>query len=460
MSYADARNQATRDAFKSVLNGLVAHYDPARPTVILLPGGMGSQLDRSNARYAGNPIDFKDFSTLWVSAGVLLRQAALGLAMDTADHDIDDYIIVPDGPIRFPFLAAYEGAQKYFADNSYNFAIAGYDWRRELQEAATNLHQFLRDFQTEITAKGLADPLPRTSLYCHSQGGLVARLYMSFPNSLASALQAVITIATPFYGTATHMQRYFAGDPTLNLIYERAKVAGIVGTLPGPYALMPMDHATWNARKDILGVAKYPVLDANGAIADPYDVANVGTRYPDWVDANYIEAARLARVAIDADLPAGILSKVFHLRSDYTPTYAHFQWPILPAHFNADTSPDPLVVAQNGSVGGDGTVPAFSARLAQSSDNHILTVPTTQLHQDLAENARVLQAVGLIIGTGAMPATASLTAPDRTYSQPAMASRGAVAQVLTAAGNKTLADGDPRLNAPDMQRAILREFLK
>jgi len=320
MSYADARNQATRDAFKSVLDGLVAQYKPAWPTVILLPGGMGSQLDRSNAPYASNPIDFRDFKTLWVSAGVLLEQAALGLEMDTAEHDVGNYLIVPDGPIRFPLLAAYEGAQKYFADNSFNFAIAGYDWRRELQEAAINLHQFLRDFQTEITAKGLADPLPRTSLYCHSQGGLVARLYLSFPGSLAATLQAIITIATPFYGTATHMQRYFVGDPTLNLIYEPAKVARIVGTLPGPYALMPMDYATWNARRDLLGVARYPVLGANGSVADPYDAANAGTRYPAWVNANYIEAARLARVAIDADLSADILKKVFHLRSDYTPT--------------------------------------------------------------------------------------------------------------------------------------------
>jgi len=119
-----------------------------------------------------------------------------------------------------------------------------------------------------------------------------------------------------------------------------------------------------------------------------------------------------------------------------------------------------LAVAPGGSVGGDGTVPAFSARLAQSSDSHILTVPTTQQHQDLAENARVLQAVGHIISTGAMPAAASLNAPDQTYAHPAMASRGEVAQVLTAAGNNALPAGDPRLNAAHMQRGILREFLK
>jgi hypothetical protein len=156
------------------------------------------------------------------------------------------------------------------------------------------------------------------------------------------------------------------------------------------------------------------VLGADGATADPYDGTNIGTRYPAWVNRDLLEAARLARVAIDADLPTGILDKVFHLRSDRTATGAGFQWSTLPADFNPNTSKAPLAVAPGGSVGGDGTVPAFSARLAQSRESHVLTVPTTQLHQDLAENARVLQAVGLILSTGAMPAANSLTGPIRS----------------------------------------------
>jgi hypothetical protein len=68
---------------------------------------------------------------------------------------------VPDGPLRFPFVAAYQGTMQFFADNPTNFAVFGYDWWRELQEAAVNLHEFLADFRTEVTARGCQDPLSK-----------------------------------------------------------------------------------------------------------------------------------------------------------------------------------------------------------------------------------------------------------------------------------------------------------
>lgn len=457
MSYADARLQAVRDAATSVLDTLLASYDPDRPTVILLPGGMGSQLDRSNAAYTGDPIPLTDFAVLWIGLGVLLDHTALNLEIDPNGEDADSYLIVPDGPLRFPSLAAYAGTQRFFADNHVNYAVLGYDWRRDLQEGAISLHEFLSDFRTEVQARFQRDPLSQTSLLCHSQGGLVAKLYLAFPNNFGPALQAVITVAAPFYGTASQMPRYFKGDPTLNLLYRPADVARITGTLPGPYVLLPMDHATWEARKDVLQVPQYPVQAPDGADIDPYDIANVG-HYPSWVAADFLEAARLARVAIDADLPDGILRKVFQLRAVSTATDAGFIWAPLPADFDPASSPDPLQTVRQ--VGGDGTVPEFSSHLAQSDAAHVLTVPTSQLHEDLAENARVLQAVKFVLDNGRMPADADITAPDETYTQPATASRDEVAQLLTAAGNGQLPADHPRLRQPDMARGILREFLK
>jgi hypothetical protein len=41
-----------------------------------------------------------------------------------------------------------------------------------------------------------------------------------------------------------------------------------------------------------------------------------------------------------------------------------------------------------------------------------------------------------------------------------MASRAEVAQLMSEGGNKTLAKHDPRLTAHEMQRRMLREFLK
>ena len=463
MSYTDARNQAAFDAAKSTLDDLLARYDPGQPTVILLPGGMGSQLDRSNQPYAGNPLSFSDFGVIWIGDGIIFNQDALKLEIDAQGEDDGQFIVVPDGPLRFPTLAAYAGTERFFADNSWNYAALGFDWRRSVQDAGVILDFFLSSLQSAVMARGQSDPLPRTSLLCHSQGGLVAKLYLHFPNSLGAQLQSIITVATPFYGTGTHMQRYFIGDPTLNLLYAPADVARITGGLPGPYVLMPMDHETWQARGTQLGVATYPVRGADGTPADPYDRANLGTRYPTWVDGDLLEEARLTRMAMDKDLPTDLVAKVFHLRSDHTATMAYFTWAELPGSFDPASLVSPIQPDNGrpdlGLTMGDGTVPAFSARLAQSAADHILTVPTTQTHQDLAENARFLEAIKIILDTGAMPAVTQLTALDETYSQPATAPPIAVRQLLQDAGAGKVAKDDSRLAGADIQRGILREFL-
>ncbi|HEV2187819.1 MAG TPA: hypothetical protein VGR70_11465 [Stellaceae bacterium] len=463
MAYSDSRKQAATDAAQSVCDGLAAAYLPGRQTVILLPGGMGSQLNRSPTPYAGADIPLPSFVPFWITAGTIFDQNALELAIDSTGADKDDYIVVADGPLRFIGLASYEGTQKFFQDQGLNYAVFGYDWRRDLQEAALNLHDLLVNFQAAVTGQGHPDPLPTTSLLCHSQGGMVAKIYLDLPNSLAGALQYVITIATPFYGTGTHMQRYFVGDSTLNLLYNPDDVATITGGLPGPYVLMPMDRQTWQNRGGQLGVASYPVLAPDGSPADPYDQGSLGGRYPAWMSGDYLEDARQARLALDADLSPNLLAKVFHLLSDSTPTPAYFRWAALPAGFDPRITPCPLVPdparGNLGMVGGDGTVPAFSAALAQAG-NQALTVPTTQQHQDLAENARCLQAVGMILANGTLPSAAQLNAADETYSRPPTASPAEVQQTLSAVGAGTIPRNDPRLNDPAFQRGAAREFLK
>src|SRR5258708_17585395 len=147
MSYADARIQAARDAAKSTLDDLLARYQPGQPTVILLPGGMGSQLDRSDRAYAGAPISFADFRVIWIDGGILFERDALKLAIDDQEQDQNHFVVAADGPLRFPLLAAYAGSERFFADNAINYAALGYDWRRSLQEAAGNLNFFLASFQ-------------------------------------------------------------------------------------------------------------------------------------------------------------------------------------------------------------------------------------------------------------------------------------------------------------------------
>jgi hypothetical protein len=367
---------------------------------------------------SGDPIKFGNFEVVWVSLGLLFRQDGLNLEIDPEAQDKDAFIIVPDGPVEFALIPAYDGTRAFFQDNGYNYCVFGYDWRRPIQEAADNLQSFLTDVQAAVQNQFGEDPLPKTTVLCHSQGGLVAKLFLHLPNTLGAAIERVITIATPFYGTASQTQRFFQGEDILNILYGAQRVAPVVGALPGPYVLMPMDHATWVARGAALGVPNYPVLDEAGAPADVYDLANM-PKYPPWVSGDFVDNARLVRLTMDLDLPDPLLAKFFHLRADTTHTMALFRWGPLPVGYVAGQSTPNFNLdggAPNGGmVPGDGTVPAFAAALAQNL-GRVLTVPTLQLHEDLAENARFLTAVKAVIDAGALPDPATLEGlPDAAY---------------------------------------------
>ncbi len=54
----------------------------------------------------------------------------------------------------------------------------GYDWRRPLEEAPGYLEHFLNLLRFQVVSRHGFDPLPTTTLLCHSQGGLVAKVLM------------------------------------------------------------------------------------------------------------------------------------------------------------------------------------------------------------------------------------------------------------------------------------------
>jgi hypothetical protein len=466
MDYNDGHNQAVADAYKSAIAALLRSYTPGRRLAILLPGGMGSELEWSPRPFAGEPIDFAGYEVVWISAGILFRQDGLKLEMDAQQRQADGHLIVPNGPLRFALIPAYDGTGAFFNDIGYNYCVFGFDWRRTIQEAAVNLQSFLMNLQIAVQDRFGEDPLPKTSLICHSQGGLVAKIFLHLPNSLGGVLERVITIATPFYGTATHAQRYFEGDPTLDILYGAPKVAQIVGTLPGPYVLMPMDLATWQKHGAFFGLARYPVLAENGGTADLYDIANMA-RYPAWVARDYVAGALLVRSTLDRDLPPELLAKVFHLRAESSHTMASFRWTQLPPGYVPGQSPSNFVLDGDapggGVVPGDGTVPGFSAALTQAPTTQIRTVPTAQTHQDLGENARFLTAVQGIIETGAIPEDAALEeVRDETYSAAdrPKAPPAEVRQFLGDVAAGRVQAGDPRAAESGMARGLVREFLK
>ena len=60
-----------------------------------------------------------------------------------------------------------------------NYTEFGFDWRREIRTAAGYLRTFLRMIREKVTARGLENPLPELTLFAHSMGGLVGKLFIN-----------------------------------------------------------------------------------------------------------------------------------------------------------------------------------------------------------------------------------------------------------------------------------------
>jgi hypothetical protein len=96
-------------------------------------------------------------------------------------------------------------------------------------------------------------------------------------------------------------------------------------------------------------------------------------------------------------LPKPVLDRIFHIRSQSEKTWIEQFWqPIDGSKFNPDKK-SPL----SGVDGrGDGTVPFWSARLAQTPPSQVYAVKNKVEHQEMLEHSEVLQAIRRIIETG------------------------------------------------------------
>jgi hypothetical protein len=76
MPYDKYRKELIAGYYDYQLEGLMSGYDPAKPTIILLPGGMGSQLERTEHEYPASPNVIND--VVWMDLGVLPLGATHG----------------------------------------------------------------------------------------------------------------------------------------------------------------------------------------------------------------------------------------------------------------------------------------------------------------------------------------------------------------------------------------------
>jgi pimeloyl-ACP methyl ester carboxylesterase len=421
MNYDSIRKKEIRDAHNRHIEEFARGYKRKRPTIVFLPGGMGSQIDRSDRPYAGDASLPFQYDPIWMDPGIVFDKEALQLEIQANSRDIGNHICIPNGPLRY-LLKPYNASEEYFREKGFNYLVFGFDWRRPLAESADFLKTFLRRLKDRVQYLWQADPLPNTTILCHSMGGLVAKVFLHsvFQKNAATAdvgkwMCRLVTVATPFYGTATHMTRYYKGQQPLNTLYTANKLARLTATFPGPYILMFLDAKSYSQCANELEISRYPVRDAEnpGMAADPFN-QNLFGRYPPWVSPGYLGLASQMRKVITRPLPDAVVARVFHIRARRIKTWVELKWKAVNgASFNPHKDDSPIT-GKNGE--GDGTVPFWAARLVQVPDSQVFNLKKAKKHQELLEHRETLKVITLLIEQGKMPKTVKV--PDKSLGSP------------------------------------------
>jgi pimeloyl-ACP methyl ester carboxylesterase len=467
MDYETARDREITIAYDALIEDLVdQNFRAGMDTIVLLPGGMGSQLDQSRRPFSGKATqDLGPYDPIWVDLGLLFDRDARGLEIEADGRDKGGHIVRPSGPIHFfTFFEPYAAPAKHFQRLGYNFIVFPYDWRRPLTESADYLERFLRRLGSRVEQRRGENPLPRTTLLCHSMGGLVAKVFMhrafsatAGPAQHDKLYRRIITAGTPFYGTSTHVQRYYRGEELLSRVgYSVKEMTRIVGSLPGPYVLNYLDRKTFQSAGAVLGLPRYPMRDDNVANeADPLDPANV-SNFGGVANADHMDLARRTFAVINKPLNKGLIDRVFSIRGGTSqPTAMSVEQRWSKTANGAYRAPEALAVGP-----GDGTVPAWSARLAQTetdAPNHVFDPPTANDHQTLLENGQVLDAIEHAIVNDAFPPP---TLAPSIVEPAARSSREEVAQLMDKVASGAVPRTDPAATNPADWQRLLEEITR
>jgi hypothetical protein len=396
-----------------------------RQTVFFFPGGLANQLLRATKKFqvgTTKPQTF-DYEAVWLNEETAKRGSTryLKLHRDRTGvfRDQGDRIIVASGMI---WSVLYAGFIDWCANNNLNLLVLDWDWRRRLEDTVTFfIRTFLPFFKARVLAAGLPDPLAKFSLIGHSFGGMLVNLVLRGNDPIVAGLARAITVATPFYGYAGQVHRWFEGDWLVNgdnNIFKQ-EIMEVVASLPAVYTLQYLDEVTYRESATQSGLAldpdfplvSYPSMDATDTTvrADAYNPKTNGSRvrYPakTGFDLAELDYARLQVQQLAAPMAANLSEKFYNIRgvttlSDgQTPrsnTLGDVTWDWVPTSFD---STDPSPISNGAQVPGDDTQPAWSARLASNAQASCITVRAKDIsHMVLMNHSRTLDALAAILG--------------------------------------------------------------
>lgn len=411
------------------------NYIAGRPTVFLLPGGVGSQLMRADRRSDQGP-PFA-YSVAWAHCGIIfeesedLRLTSKGDGADQYYEDSDGRYVVPEGGVDTSFILAafrpYRGFIQWCRDNQINLLVLGWDWRRGIEHSANFfLDSFLPMFEAQLAD---LDPLTNFTIIGHSAGGMVVKeiLNRADDNDYVRRMRRAITVGAPFYGYANQTLNYIEGNflnffmPGGNSGEEGPKaLISLMCSMPGSYEFLYLDKATYDARQgdfaadpDGYNLLSYPSTDRDtGEVVDPFDPEGLQPdvhgcyRYPmDYgFSGDLLAQAKVVSRKVAAELPESVAGKLFCIRGvqnqNKTPirltcrrvpqNYAPY-----PTRSDADR---PVAVF---SGPGDGVQAAWGARLLGLPDpGQVITIRGDEQeidHEVLMNSRRVQREIGRLL---------------------------------------------------------------
>jgi pimeloyl-ACP methyl ester carboxylesterase len=224
---------------------MTANADPVtgRDAVVIIPGVMGSELvETATGRTLWGLADASWYASAWTTGASL---ASLAVTDEERAGQVGR--ITARRLLRFPaFAPMLRGFEPYTSmtqrvRRTVRHAAAvlefPYDWRLSVEH---NAHRLVSAAERHLDGwrahpDGHRDA--RLVLVAHSMGGLVATYFVAVLG-WASAVRAVVTLGTPFYGAAkvAHLLSTGRGAP---LPLPRRRLRALALTLPGLYDLLP-----------------------------------------------------------------------------------------------------------------------------------------------------------------------------------------------------------------------------
>lgn len=426
MTYEEARDEAQCLELDAAIDVFISRCPPPAPatvrrqTLILLLGGAGSQLKRTRGKYSkgDDPSKFS-YDTVWLNCQTLLG-AALRLRMKRSGStwvESDGHIVVAGGSVEFLHFTPYDGFVAWCTQRNIDVLCYGYDWRRPFDEMADFfVTRFLPRFQRRVLKACGFDPLADYALVGHSQGGMLLNWIVRQHGATMPAFSKAITVAAPFYGYGGQVARWFAGEPLLNQL-GKDKMIRVISSFPAMYALNFMAWDTYLANRAGFEADKgyelmaYPSVDyATGTVADPYDPKTNGllVRYPSRAVTDFDRRAlddggRVARAMAAPMAAKALSSKFFNVRGVQTRglTVGSSTWRWIQADFDPSRSPSPIHLIEE--VPGDGTQPAWTARLLRDQNdgqaaNIITVVAEDAEHMFIMESGPVQDQLAKVLG--------------------------------------------------------------